>query len=318
MIKMITTRVLQALPLLIIISFFVFLLIHFAPFDAVDSITKPNMSETTVNALKARYGLDQPFFTQYVLWIKNIFEGNFGHSIVTQRDIGTQLAIRIPRTISIVLPAYLISMLLAIVLGMKAGTNQGKWIDKLIDSVSAIGLATPSFWVAMLLIYFVGYRLNLLPIFGMHTLGMEHSMVDYIKHAIMPVMVLTFVYFPDQARYVRSSTISQLSYDYVQVQKAFGATQRELMYHHVLKNVLMPIVTQVGISLPMLITGAIITESVFSWPGVGPYLINATSGLDYPVVMAVMLISAFLVIVGNLLSDILYMLVDPRIRQDIG
>ena len=131
----------------------------------------------------------------------------------------------------------------------------------------------------------------------------------------MPYLVLVVAFFPDLTRYVRSSTLLQLSEDYVMVQKSFGATKKEIFFRHVSKNVLLPIVTQLGLALPMLVTGAIITESIFGWPGIGPYLMSATKALDFPVIMAVMLLSATLVILGNLLSDVLYTVVDPRISQ---
>ena len=173
----------------------------------------------------------------------------------------------------------------------------------------------PTFWFAMLLIYLLGYRLDLLPIIGMHTVGQEGSFVDFLQHFIMPYIVLVVAFFPDLTRYVRSSTLLQLDEDYVMVQKSFGATKKEIFLKHVSKNVLLPIVTQIGLALPMLVTGAIITESIFGWPGIGPYLMSATKALDFPVIMAVMLLSATLVILGNLLSDVLYTIVDPRISQ---
>ena len=173
----------------------------------------------------------------------------------------------------------------------------------------------PTFWFAMLMIYLLGYKLDLLPIIGMHTVGKEDSFIDFLQHFIMPYLVLVVAFFPDLTRYVRSSTLLQLSEDYVMVQQSFGASKREIFFKHVSKNVLLPIVTQIGLALPMLVTGAIITESIFGWPGIGPYLMSATKALDFPIIMAVMLLSATLVILGNLLSDVLYTIVDPRISQ---
>mgnify|MGYP002514911728 CR=1 FL=1 len=196
-------------------------------------------------------------------------------------------------------------------------TIKNKWIDKLIDGLSAVGIALPSFWVAMLLIYFLGYRLNVLPIVGMHTIGKESSIIDFLQHYIMPFTVLFFSFLPDGVRYVRSSTITQYSEDYVMVQQAFGASKAEIMFKHVCKNVLLPIITKLGMALPMLVTGAIITETIFGWPGVGPYFVKAIQGMDYPIVMVILVLSSTLVILGNLLSDILYCLTDPRIK-DLG
>ena len=154
-----------------------------------------------------------------------------------------------------------------------------------------------------------------LPILGMHNIGSESSGIDFLRHFIMPFAVLTFAFVPDQTRYVRSSTIGQLSQDYVMLQDAFGASRFEILFKHVLKNVVLPIITKMGMALPMLVTGAVITETVFGWPGVGPYFVTAIKGLDYPVIMAILLLSSTLVILGNLLSDILYCITDPRIKE---
>lgn len=315
MLKYIFKRVLQVIPMLLIVSFIVFSLIQLAPYDAIDSITTPNMSSETVELLRQKHGLDQPFLVQYMMWLKEILQGNFGYSLVSQQSIGQELLIRIPNTIKLILPAYLTALVLSIALGLVAGANKGKFIDKLIDGICSVGISMPTFWFAMLLIYLLGYKLDLLPIIGMHTVGQEDSFVDFLQHFIMPYLVLVVAFFPELTRYVRSSTLLQLSEDYVMVQKSFGATKKEIFFKHVSKNVLLPIVTQLGLALPMLVTGAIITESIFGWPGIGPYLMSATKALDFPVIMAVMLLSATLVILGNLLSDVLYTVVDPRISQ---
>ncbi|MGX7030558.1 ABC transporter permease [Vagococcus zengguangii] len=318
MIKYILKRLLQLIPLLLVISFIVFFLIHLAPYDAIDAIVTPNMSAETVELMKQRYGLDQPFLVQYVKWLTEIFKGNMGFSLLNQQSISAELATRIPNTMKLVIPAYITALILAMVLGLLAAANKNKWLDKIIDGLCSIGIATPTFWFAMILIYFLGYKLNLLPIIGMYTIGQDASFGDFFKHFFMPYLVLTVAFFPDLTRYIRTSALSQLNEDYVTVQQAFGATKKEIFMKHISRNVLIPVVTQIGQALPMLVTGAIITESIFGWPGVGPYMMTATKALDYPVIMAIMLLSATLVIVGNLLSDVLYRLVDPRIRQTGG
>lgn len=308
-------RVLQAIPLLFVISFAVFSLIQLAPYDVVDSITTPNMSQDQIDLLRARYGLDQPFLVQYWLWIKNILMGDLGYSLISQQSIAGELAVRIPNTIRLILPAYLTALFLAIALGLIAAANPGKFWDRFIDGIASLGIAIPTFWFAMLMIYFLGYRFDLFPIIGMHTVGLEGDTKDFFAHFILPYMTLTVAFFPDLTRYIRASAMQQVNEDYVTVQRAFQATRWEIFSHHISRNVLIPVVTQIGLALPMLVTGAIITESIFGWPGVGPYLMGATKSLDYPVIMAVMLLSASLVILGNLLSDVLYSIVDPRIRR---
>ena len=315
MIRYILKRILQAVPLLLVISFIVFTLIHLAPYDAIDAQITSNMSQEEINILREQSGLNKPFLIQYVDWLGQILSGNFGHSLVTHNSVGEEILAKIPNTISLVLPAYITALIIAIVLGLLAAANKGKWQDKLIDAVASLGIATPSFWIAMIFIYVLGYQLNLFPIIGMHTIGKEGDFGDFLSHFIMPYLTLTIVFFAELTRYVRSSALNQTNEEYVVVQQAFQATKTQIFTRHIIKNVLIPVITQVGMSLPMLVTGAIITETVFSWPGIGPYITQATRALDYPIIMAVMLLSAILVIVGNLISDILYSIVDPRIRR---
>ena len=315
MTRYILKRILQAVPLLLVISFIVFTLIHLAPYDAIDAQITSNMSQEEINILREQSGLNKPFLIQYVDWLGQILSGNFGHSLVTHNSVGEEILAKIPNTISLVLPAYITALIIAIVLGLLAAANKGKWQDKFIDAVASLGIATPSFWIAMIFIYVLGYQLNLFPIIGMHTIGKEGDFCDFLSHFIMPYLTLTIVFFAELTRYVRSSALSQTNEEYVVVQQAFQATKTQIFTRHIIKNVLIPVITQVGMSLPMLVTGAIITETVFSWPGIGPYITQATRALDYPIIMAVMLLSATLVIVGNLISDILYSIVDPRIRR---
>lgn len=316
MLKYIIKRIINAIPLLIIITIICFTLISLAPYDAIDAMTTPKMSEELVALIRQKYGYDQPLFIRYFRWLNGLLGGNFGYSIVNGTSIYNDLISRIPNTIKLVLPSYATAYLLAIVLGLVAGANRGKRIDKIIDGFASVSLAIPTFWIGMLLIYIFGYKLRLLPLLGMNTIG-SNDLVDYLKHFIMPYIVLTFAYLPGNIRYVRSSTISQFSEDYVMVQKAFGASKGEIIFKHVSKNVLLPIVTRLGMALPALVTGAVITESVFSWPGIGPYFVKAVQGMDYPVIMVILVLSSTLVILGNLLSDVLYCVIDPRIRKAV-
>lgn len=315
MTKYIVKRILQAIPLILLISIICFTLIQLAPYNAIDTMITPKMSQETVDLIKAKYGFDKPAYVQYFLWLKGVVSGQFGYSIITHESISKDLLARIPSTIKLVLPSYLIALVISIILGLVSGSNKNKRIDKIIDGFCSIGIAVPSFWFAMIIIFLFGYKLGWLPILGMNTIGVKNSFKDFLIHFIMPCTVLVMAYLPDLIRYVRSSTIGQISEEYVTVQKAFGATKKEILFKHVCKNVLLPIITKIGMALPMLITGAMITETVFGWPGVGPYFVTAVRALDYPVIMAILLLSSSLVIIGNLLSDILYCLIDPRIKE---
>lgn len=315
MAKYIAKRILKAVPLLLLITVICFVLMKLAPYDAVDALTRPDMSQAEIDRIRESYGLNDPVAVQYLRWLNNLLHGNFGYSLLSHTSIKYDLLIRIPNTILLMLPSYLTAYLLSIPLGLLAGSRRGKWPDKLIDGFCSIGIATPTFWFAMLLIYAFGYRMKLLPILGMHTVGMEKSIPDLLRHFLLPYLVLIFSFLPDLTRFVRSSAIGQWKEDYVLVQKAFGAGRSEILFRHVARNVLIPLITKLGMALPLLVTGAVITETVFSWPGIGSYFVKAVQAMDYPIVMSVLVLSGSLVILGNLLSDILYSIVDPRIRS---
>ena len=314
MLKYIFKRILQAVPLLILITIISFSLIHLAPYDAIDSITTPDMTKQEVEAKREEYGLNDPVLVQYGRWLENILHGNLGYSLLSHTSIKYDLKSRIPASIKLVLPSYLTAYILAIILGLIAGSNKNRLPDKIIDGLASIGIATPTFWFAMIMMYIFGYKLKVFALMGMHTIGMEDSISDYFRHFMMPYIVLVIGFLPDLTRYVRGNTISQLKEDYVMVQKAYGADKKEILFKHIMRNVMVPMVTKLGMALPMLVTGAVITETIFAWPGIGPYFINAIHAMDYPIVMVILLLSGTLVILGNLLSDILYCVVDPRIK----
>lgn len=314
MAKFILRRIAIAVPIVLIVTIITFLLIDLAPYDAVDAMIDPKMSAETVAAMKEQMGLNKPVWERYVDWLGNMVTGNFGYSIVTKQSIAEQLAVRIPNTILLVLPAYLTAYVLAIVLGLVAGSRRGSRVDRFIDSLASIGIALPSFWFAMMLIFVFGYALRWLPILGMQTVG-DGSPLDVLRHYILPFVTLTVAFLPDNLRYVRSSTVTQMTRDYVSVQRAFGATDHQVMFKHVMRNVLAPVITRLGMAMPLLVTGAIITETIFSWPGVGPYFITAIKGLDYPIIMVILVSSSTLVVLGNLLADVLNCIVDPRVRE---
>lgn len=314
MLKYIIKRIAQAVPLLFLITLICFSLMHIAPYDVVDSMTNSKMTNQEREAIREEYGLNEPMHIQYIRWLKNICRGEFGNSLLSHTSIKYDLKIRIPATAKLVLPSYLTAYILAIILGLIAANNRNKWQDKLIDGFCSIGLAVPTFWIGMIMIYFLGYKFKIFPLLGMHTIGKEDSLTDYLRHFFMPYIVLIIAFLPDLTRYVRASAISQLKEDYVLVQKAFGAGKSEILFKHVAKNVLLPLVTKLGMALPLLVTGAVITETLFSWPGIGLYFVKAVEAMDYPIVMAVLVLSGSLVIISNLLSDILYCIVDPRIK----
>ena len=314
MLKYILKRILQAIPLLILITVICFALINLAPYDAVDAITTPDMSAAEIEMRREAYGLNDPVYVQYFRWLNNILHGNFGYSLLSHTSIKYDLMIRIPNTAILVLASYATAYVLAIVLGLVAGSYKNRWPDKIIDGLCSIGIATPTFWFAMLLIYIFSFRMKIFPIMGMHTVG-DNSLGDLLWHFFLPDITLVVGFLPDLTRFVRGSTIGQMKEDYVVVQQAFGAKKVQILFHHIIRNVMIPMVTKLGMALPQLVTGAVVTETVFTWPGIGNYFVSAVKGLDYPIVMAILVLSSTLVILGNLLSDILYCVVDPRIKS---
>ena len=313
MLKYLIKRILQAVPLLLLITVLCFVLIDLAPYDAMDAKVTDKMTPVMIEQMREEAGLNDPLPVQYLRWLKNLLKGDLGQSLINKTDIATDLKEKIPNTIKLVLPSYITAFLLAIGLGLLAGRYKNTWVDKLINSLASIGLAVPTFFVALLFIYYFGLKLDLFPVMGMNSLG-EDSFEDFLHHLVMPYSVLVIGFLPDLVRYVRSSTITQFDEDYVTVQKAFGSSAGTILLRHVSKNVLLPMITKLGMALPMLVTGAVITETVFAWPGIGVYFTNAIRSLDYPIVMAVLVLSGTLVILGNLISDILCAVIDPRIR----
>ena len=313
MLKYLIKRILQAVPLLLLITILCFVLIDLAPYDAIDARITDKMTPAEIAQMKEEAGLNDPMPVQYLRWLGGLLKGDLGMSLINHTDIATDLKDKIPNTIKLVLPSYATAFLLAIGLGLVAGRYKNSWLDKIINSLASIGLAVPTFFVALLFIYYFGLKLDLFPVMGMHSLG-EDSFEDFLHHFVMPYAVLVIGFLPDLTRYVRSSTITQFEEDYVTVQKAFGSGSGTILLRHVSKNVLLPMITKLGMALPMLVTGAVITETVFAWPGIGVYFTTAIRNLDYPVVMAVLVLSGSLVILGNLISDILCATIDPRIR----
>lgn len=309
----IVRRIAQAIPLLFVISIVSFTLIKLAPGDPVLSFVTPNMGAEDVERIRQNLGLDQPMYVQYVVWLKNVLSGDLGYSLVNHRPVAEMIIERLPATFGLMGASLLLSLLISIPLSMIAGSRQNSLFDRGLSLISYIGISIPSFWFGMMLIYFFAVELHWLPSMGMRTVGMD-SAWDIIKHGILPCTVLTFMNVSVYMRYIRSNTISQLEEDYVQIQYAYGATKGTVLLRHVLKNVLLPVITILGMSLPELIAGAFITESVFSWPGMGSLGISAVHGLDYPIIMGITMMSSVLLVIGNLVADILYGVVDPRIK----
>ena len=259
-------RLAQLVPMLFFISLVSFLLVKLAPGDPVQAYITPRMSPEDIERIRHSLGLDKPMFMQYLLWLKNVLQGDLGYSLIYHRPVLTMIAERIPATLGLMGASLILAMVLAIPLGLVAGAFKHRWLDHFLNMFAYIGISVPIFWFGILLITVFSVQLNWLPSMGMRTIGMEDSWLDVVRHGILPCIALSFYNLSNYVRYIRSNTITQLSADYVQTQLAYGATRRSILFRHVLKNVLLPVITLFGISFGELVVGAYVTESVFSWP----------------------------------------------------
>lgn len=308
-------RVFHTLIMLFLISVISFSLMHLAPGDPSTSYISPKMNATEIQLVKERLGLNAPIYIQYLKWLKNVLKGDLGFSLIDFRPVKDIILSRIGATMGLMGSALFISLLIAIPMGLYTGKHPNGIIDRLTTFIAYVGISIPSFWFGMLLIYIFSYRLHLFPSVGMRTIGIDKSLLDVIHHGFLPCSVLCFYNIAIYSRYIRSNTTIELDAPYVLTETAYGISTHKIMLKYVLKNVALPIITILGMSLPSLLTGAYVTETVFGWPGMGRLSVDAIFNYDYPVIMATTLLTAFLLIIGNFLADMLYGIVDPRIRH---
>lgn len=314
--KRLKNKFLQSLLVIFIVSILCFTLSKIAPGDPVLTYVQPNMSEKYIATLRERLGLTKPLYIQYFIWLGNILRGNFGYSLVNTRPVLGQIMQRMPATLLLMGTSLVLAILISVPLGLKCGEKPNSFLDRATSALSYIGISIPNYWFGILLIYIFSVHLGLLPSIGMHSDG-NTSFIDLLRHLILPCSVMTYVNTAQFTRYIRSSTITQMSQDYVLVQKSFGMTDREILYKHVLKNAVLPMITVLGMSLQSLVSGAMICEQVFSWPGTGQLAVTAVTTFDYPLIMGITMLTALMIVIGNLLADILYTIVDPRIRSSL-
>lgn len=312
--KRFLSKVVQSVVILFLVSILCFALTKLAPGDPVMTYVQPNMSEEYIETLRVRMGLDKPVYVQYFVWLKNILQGNFGYSQVNYRPVLEQILERLPATISLMGTSLVLAVVISIPLGLFSGRHKNGLLDKITEVLCYVGISIPSFWFGILLIYLFSVYLGILPSIGMHSTG-NTSFLDFLWHLVLPCTVMTFVNTAQFTRYVRSSTITELSSDYVMVQRAYGMSENGILFKHILKNAILPLITVVGMSLAQVVGGAMICEQVFSWPGTGQLAVTAVTTFDYPLIMGITMITAVFVVLGNLLADFIYCIVDPRIRH---
>lgn len=326
MVTYIIRRLIQSIPIMFGISFLVFMIVQLAPGDPIDRFRNPNIRPEQLDQLMRLYGLDKPMFEQYFSWLAAFFqfpwnERAWGYSLITNQPVRDSIFERVPATVLLMGSALVVTMIVSIPIGIIAAVKQYSWADKLISGFATIGYAMPSFLLGIYVLFFGGVWLGQLtggavsfPLFGRQSIGREGDVLDIAWHLVLPVTSLAIQSIAGYSRYLRASMLDVLRQDYVRTAKAKGLPASRVIGKHALRNAMIPFITLVGLSLPSLVAGAVITESIFSYPGLGSLTINAISQNDYPVIYATGMLTGFFVILGNLVADILYGVVDPRIK----
>ncbi len=313
--KYILKRILIAIPVLIGITVIDYAIMCMAG-SPLAMLQGPRVSEAAIEAKEIALGLDQPVWVQYFLWLKQLLHGNLGYSIKSFQSVSSLIGRHIGPTLLLMGVSLLVSLFLAVPAGIYSAIHQYSKGDYAVVTVSFLGSSVPGFFLSLLLIDLFTVRLGWLPSGGMTTLGTAGGAADVARHMVMPVMVLSFSMAGSNIRYIRSAVLEILHQDYLRTAKAKGIGRFKVIYKHALRNALIPIITVIGMEIPVLFGGAVIVEQIFSWPGLGLMTMSAISSRDYPVIMGVCLLSAVVVLIGNLVTDILYAFADPTIQLD--
>ncbi|MGZ3581634.1 MAG: ABC transporter permease [Ktedonobacterales bacterium] len=313
-------RLLQAVVLLLIMSVVFFGLLHAIPGGGPEAvIVNPKMSLATRLAIAKKWGLDQPLPIQYLRWLQHILQGDFGLSILNGQPVAPQIVGRLGLTLELFGYTFAFSLVIAILLGVFSAVRQYSLLDYGVTVFAYAGISMPVFWFALILQQIFGVQLRLLPIFGQASADTEgfssfDIWQDRMLHLILPVIVLSLLFIATWSRFLRSSMLDVVKQDYIRTARAKGLNNRTVFFRHALRNALIPLITQVAIDFGAIAGGATITETIFARPGLGSFFLSALGLPDYPVLLAMLLLAAACVITFNLIGDILYAVVDPRIR----
>lgn len=313
--KYILKRILVAIPVLIGITIIDYAIMCMAG-SPLEMLQGPRVSQAAVEAKRIALGLDQPVYIQYFVWLGQLMRGNMGYSMKSYQSVSSMIGSHLGPTLLLMGVSLVISMLIAIPAGIYSAIHQYSKGDYTVVTLSFLGSSMPGFFLSLLLIYLFTVRLGWLPSGGMTTLGTQGGAADVAKHMVMPVIVLAFSMAGSNIRYIRSAVLEILQQDYLRTARAKGIGHFRVINKHALRNALVPIITVIGMEIPVLFGGAVIIEQIFSWPGLGLMTMSAISNRDYPVIMGVCLLSAVVVLIGNLLTDVLYALADPTIQLD--
>ena len=303
--RYVVNRLLYALPVVFLVISLVFFLIHLVPGDPVEQMLGERAGAADIARMRHELGLDQPLLAQYATYLRKLARGDLGHSVRFNSPVAGIILTRYPATILLTLAALLVALLLSIPAGVQAAVHRGRWQDRLLGFLSLLGLSFPNFALGPVLILIFAVGFGWLPVSGYGTLA----------HLILPAVTLGGALAAILTRMVRMSVLEELGQDYVRTARAKGLTERRVLYKHALRNGLLPVVTLVGLQLGALLSGAMVTETIFSWPGIGRLTLQAINSRDYPLVQGCFLTISVTYILVNLLTDLLYTVVDPRIRE---
>jgi len=309
-------RLFHALTILLGVSMLVFLFVEIAPGDAVDALMPPETMATpeAKAAMRERLGLNDPAPIRYVRWLERAVQGNFGYSLASRKPVTDIIMARLPKTLLLVGTAMVFSIVVGIATGVISAIKQYSIIDYVTTFFSFFWLSVPGFFLSLLVIYIFAVRLNWFPVFGASSPGAAHPVLDRLHHLVLPATVLGLELAAALTRYTRASLVEVLRTDYMRTARAKGLREWTVIIGHGLKNALIPIITVIAFRLPYLLSGAIIIETVFQWPGLGLLTLDAANHKDYPLILAITMAVTVLVVISSFIADVAYSLVDPRIR----
>jgi peptide/nickel transport system permease protein len=305
-------RLLGTIPVMLVVAVFIFLMLRLTPSDPAAVIAGDNATTEQVAQIRSQLGLDRPMIEQFVIWSGKVLRGDLGESFFFKKTVASLIGERIEPTLSLALFTMVLAVLIAVPLGVLAAHRQGSWIDRIVMGFSVLGFSMPSFVVAYLLIYLFAVWLNWLPVQGYQRIA--EGLGGWVRGLVLPSLTLSVIFVALIARMTRTSMLEVLSEDYIRTARAKGQSERKVLFRHALRNAAVPIVTVIGLSVALLIGGVIVTESVFTIPGLGRLTVDAVLARDYPTIQAVILLFSFVYVMINLTVDMMYSLLDPRIR----
>ena len=303
------------IPMSFSISAIIFFASRLSPIDPLNSLISPDAAADPTNLaiLKERLGFNDPIIVQYFNWLMEMFKGNFGYSIQTGQPISEILALRMPATLELVLAALIISTTLALLIGLIAGANRGGLTDKVSRALAAVGISVPDFFIGLALLNILAYRLSWFPT-GQRISPGQETFFERLPHLVLPVATLSISMLAVLIRYTRNSVLDTINRDFVKTARSKGLPEWKVMWSHVFRNSLGPVMVLIAFRLPLLVGGAVLVEAVFQWPGIGDTIVEAVTVSDYPVIMVVSLLIAVAILFASFLVDIVKSILDPRVR----